>query len=350
MKLFPTGKERSLDLKFSKSEKLRRSTSSYTSEKGPGDSSKSIDDLIGDPDSVEFRFSLKDIAFIVDASMKLNKAIKSRGQRPAVTERYELQFYSFYDVEHLPPLTYYHPSAKFKEFWTVADAQMEVQSTDVHLIVHNNTYGMKIAKVEVSNYQFSRFLSNKENLHIVSSGTVSVWTFNDNVNLWEPVLESVSVNLIAATDATERSDKSSRRCVHFDIHSSPIDITIAQQALVNLIRKLTLADVVTTTSVYIPPYKIINELGVPVHCRVSAGGADDDEDGAQIDIPAGGQVPVDRFQLTNTRRRVSDSKMTNARKYDKSSDSMEHRINIAFAIDNESYVSKESIPFGTWQF
>lgn len=344
MKLFPTGKEHLLDLKFKK-DKLNRSIKSSSPEKD-SISSRSVEDSVtSDVDSVELRFSLKDIAFIVDASVKLSKAIKSRGIRPAVTERYELQFYSFYDVEHLPPLTFYHPSAKFKEFWTVGDAQVEVHSTDLNFIVRNNTYSMKIAKLALSNFQFSRFLHNRENLHVVSSGTVSAWTFNDNVNVWEPVLESVTVNLIAATDATERFDKSSRRCVHFDIFSTPVDVTIAQNALLGLIRKLTLADVVTTTSVYIPPYKIINELGVPVHCKVSAGGADD-EDGAQIDIPVGGHVPVDRLQLTRAHRKTDESMKKSTRKNDKSDDGMEHRIDISFTIDNESYMSKESIPFG----
>ncbi len=32
----------------------------------------------------------------------------------------------------------------------------------------------------------------------------------------------------------------------------------------NLIRKLSLADVVTTSSIHLPPYKVVNELGVHV--------------------------------------------------------------------------------------
>ena len=87
----------------------------------------------------------------------------------------------------------------------------------------------------------------------------------------------------------------SQQRVRFDVYSEPIEINAAQGTVVGLIRKLSLADVVTSSSVDLPPYRVINDLGVPVTCSISSGGAVVTLD----EIPVGAQLPIEVHHLAD---------------------------------------------------
>jgi hypothetical protein len=382
----------------------------------------------------------------------------------------------------MPLTTYYHPYVEFKQSFELGDREIVVESTCFQILLRNNTYNVKIAKAELSNFQLTFNLSQQQQLHVACGISLSVWSFNDTENIYEPILESLTATMIAATDTTNSSynlsllnnpsnlsnnrkferDSSSNKldvlyenssdmismssshsanttnhttvtpltntfitsskksesdtdtvnmkpasvsnqlssstsassfvAVRYDIYCSPVDLNLPQQVLMALMRKLSLADVITSTSIHLPPYRIINELGVPVTCSVTVGGGSgSDETNTNIDydftdvdkdennnlvkeIPIGSFIPIDRLQLAKAMQIAIDKKKSfysssmptmNKRnnlgnqtqrqynnKHNTNNNAMtaidsEHRLDIIFTIDNHEFCSKESMPIGT---
>ena len=153
----------------------------------------------------------------------------------------------------------------------------------------------------------------------------------------------------------------SQQRVRFDVYSEPIEINAAQGTVVGLIRKLSLADVVTSSSVDLPPYRVINDLGVPVTCSISGGGAVVTLD----EIPVGAQLPIEVHHLadaaaagisgvvglsrrgpqTHSHNRSSGGRTHRApRSVQLQSMSREHLLSISFTVLADTFDAVEAVP------
>ena len=90
---------------------------------------------------------------------------------------------------------------------------------------------------------------------------LAVHSLNDELLQWEPVLEGLDVTFISTTSHNHRSLAGPRSDVRFDLLALPVELNLSQAMLVGLIRKLSFSDVVTSHSVNLPPYRIVNDLG-----------------------------------------------------------------------------------------
>ena len=318
---------------------------------------------------VQIRFSLQDFNFVNDAVRQLVAAIDTITPTLQIHDKYKLQFYSFYDIQYLTPATYYFPYTHFDNHWELTDHEILAASHPVQVLLKNNTYNIKIAKAELSSFQMTYSITQRDQLNVASGGSCSIWSYNENAYTWEPLFESANVSLIAATDVSKAyvgssspditpikiggATKSlSTSClVRYDIYCSPIDFNLSQTTIIDLIRKISLTDVVTTSSIHLPPYRIINDLGIDVSCRIWIG---DDADNVGIDrhIPKDSSIPVDRQQISQVMRyslkhkRHSISTKYNTPSHLASSNDRQHRLDINFAIGNDIYTSKKSILMG----
>ena len=117
-----------------------------------------------------------------------------------------------------------------------------------------------------------------------------------------------------------------------------------------LIRKLNLADVITSTSTNMPPYRFINQLGVNVTCNISWGNSSDHA-AIKIDLLKNSVVPINRQKLAAEIRRIGLLKNRQHSfpqgNHQSAYDDTEHRLGLHFQIGRETFTSKESITIGT---
>lgn len=311
------------------------------------------------PRIIQLRVSLQDIAFLVVAIQQLIKILKHRRKRPLVTTCCSYLMDHFHDVDHLPLLTYYIVYTPLSSSWTECDIDLLGDVGDLQIVLRNNTYNITISKCDLTGLQLS-YNKSGEKLHGAVGVTVSCWTFNDSSDTWEPVIEPVQMTAVAATDSTEvgtnelirhpSSDslenlesnssfdgKTIGPKVKVDVFSNPVEITLALSAAKSLIRRFRLADVVTSSSALIPPYLIINELGLPLKCSVGIG--------SQLItsevISQGQQFPIEIRQLANAKLYTKKMrwKSGNTINNSKDDDDKEHLMNISFDMNGETYES-----------
>lgn len=113
----------------------------------------------------------------------------------------------------------------------------------------------------------------------------------------------MSISTIAATDSTGIVTASVDGCsfntssrasnlkprVRIDVFCNPLEFTLSQRSLLGIIRKLSLADVVTTSSMELPPYRVINDLGVSIECKVSI----NEKEILSSSVAKGTQLPIE---------------------------------------------------------
>ena len=326
------------------------------------------------PQVLQLRFSLKDASFFLDIIHQFQHIVTTLPVQPKVITKCESQFFSFYDIHHLPLPSYYHPCVEFSKSWDsdTSDSEISVNfPTQFQIVLRNNTYNIKIIKLELSDFQFNYSQSqSRQFMNVAAGGQCCLWAYNDFSTFWEPLIEKTTITLIAASDCSQVNMNSNidlaasessenmfdsnmngietnnnnnnklQNLIRYDIFGTPLDINIPQHALVNLIRKIALPDVIATSSIYLPPYRIINQLGVTVTCQICCGDEKDTAAMIQIEIPFDGSVPIDRNRLMEAKKRATRRNMASH---------SEHRLDIDFIIESELYCSKESIPIGRYR-
>ena len=245
--------------------------------------------------SLNVRLSLKDIGFIKTAVQQLTQSMAGNTPRPTIAERYGSQFSSFQDYEHLPTLAQVLVHVNDSAQWQLVEREIVVDICKVEILLRNNIYNSNIAKVNLNDLRFS-YHKNYDLLHMAAGLTASAWSYNDPHDAWEPVIESASMSAVAATDSTFSSHDTSLDTsrVRVDAYCNPIEINASQSTITKLIRKIAMADVITTTSIHLPPYRIVNELGIPVKSIIKIG---------EIDIitsliEVGTHLPIEMNSLT----------------------------------------------------
>ena len=300
--------------------------------------------------TLQLRLSLKDVTFIQAALQQLGwsqaAAAEAHRLRPTVEERFQYFFATYRDVDNVPLLSELLVHVPLNTLaGGTAEAVNQQQSAvvvgvtdvfadvcDLRVTLRNNTYNVDMARLDLRELRFSYHRAQplagveESKLHMAAGLRLSVWFHNEEMDVWEPGIEPFGVTAIAATDSTEvptaqGADATtsceasapslnanpeptasvpavptvSQQRVRFDIYCEPIEVNAAQRTLTSLIRKLSLADVVTSSSVDLPPYRVINDLGVPVTCSISSGGAVVTLD----EIGVGATLPIEVHHLAD---------------------------------------------------
>lgn len=304
--------------------------------------------------STVIKVSLKDLALITSIISEVREDIKHRYIPPPLTEVYPIAFRSFRDVEHLPLLTYYHSHTVVDLRCSLDAERVASNFCDFFVILRNNTYNLLVAQsiVRRLNFSYRRIM---DSLDLQANLNTSLWTHNEDAGVWEPVLEPVFMRLSVASDkpgstldASTSKSSSHPRGVRIDAFIDPVEFTTSYRAISSLSYKLSLADVITTSSVKLPPYKIINMLGVEVTCCLSSGNqpitAEEIGVGASLPIDIGLLAEAADLQMKLKRKwrpkmgRVSTSTIA--------STSKEHSLDITFSVGDKWYESKETVPIG----
>jgi hypothetical protein len=312
---------------------------------------------------LKFKFSLKDIFFVVSAGRQLLQSWHTRRQQNPLIERYFFLFdgpHAFRDIMHLERATANNAHVKLLAPPDQGDQDVVVDSCGFDVILKNNTYNLKIAKVEFRNFNLS-YSKAFNRLHMATGLTVAAWTFNENADVWEPIIESVDGSCIAASDTSSTAAgnlvgsfvalpvMSSRHGavtvvppVRYDVFCNPVCVNAPESTTVSLIRKFSLADVITTSSIHLPPYRVVNELGLGVMCTLNIGATQIYES----EITVGNYLPIERREIakasyqSNRRahhRRLAVSSIT-------ASADNDHKLGLIFEFEGESYCSKEPLP------
>ena len=257
--------------------------------------------------AVRVQISLKDIWFIATAVKQARTALN---KRLIITTNQEDFFakskLTVQDIHHIPRLTYYlvHtplqvPGRKNRHNELLAEI------CDFEAILRNNTYNLNILRLNIFD-NCMLYTRSPQILHMASGSAAAVWAYNEATDLWEPLVEPFNMRAIGATDESIQAagmvsgmlgdDEEKKRKgakIRIEVVTDPLEMNAPQTALGHLIRKLSLADVVTTSSIHLPPYKVINELGVDVKFAIGMG------DGiiTEKEIAPGSALPVEVHQL-----------------------------------------------------
>eukprot|EP01035_Chromulina_nebulosa_P017712 gene17712-23304_t len=137
-------------------------------------------------------------------------------------------------------------------------------------------------------------------------------------------------------DLSNHSNNPTKMKIKVDVYSYPVEINISQYTLVSLVKRLRLADVVTTSSPHLPPYLIINELGVSVKCNIGIG--------SQIitseKISIGASFPIEIHHLSKSSNSIKKDRLNAV----DNSDDKEHLLHLSFAMNDEIYESVKPLP------
>ncbi|RYH29744.1 hypothetical protein EON65_07470 [archaeon] len=224
---------------------------------------------------IHSKFSLKDVDFIVAAITHLRASIRQQILSIPKRDPYCLISKHIEDMRAVPDLKYWLVCTSLDKglHTDVKELSSTIDNFDVTL--HNNTYNLNILNVNISEIclAYSRSL---EHLHIASGVYAHINTYNDSLDVWEPVLEPLHVNAIGATDATTLAENKyiglTTSKIRVEVTADRVECNASQYAITNLIHKLQLNDVVTSSSNRLPPYKIFNQLGVDIYFNIGYNG------------------------------------------------------------------------------
>ena len=291
--------------------------------------------------------SLLDIGFLHTTVLSLIKSLAGYRPRLNLVNTFSYLLNHFDDYIHLPRRhDFMHVVIPFSEGVPFpSKTEVILDCCQVAVRIRNNIYCVKLLQLEVENFSFS-FSWSSDNIHMASSALIRLSNHNDRLDVWEPIIESLDFTAISATDQSAYEDLNlinnnnnnniiNPQKLRFEVLCSPVDINISQSMLSGLVRKLALADVITTNSSNLPPYQIHNELGVAVLCEIVIGNRVivsnhlQHADVTAIDIKAFDISHLNRYSLIN-----SKSVLTNEDQYS---------LSVTYQVGNRKYKSHNTI-------
>lgn len=284
--------------------------------------------------AIQLRVSLKDMILVHSAISQLNDAIANIPTRPPLSERFQIRYSTWMDIDHVPMLTHYLVHTPMTERWVMRNNDVVADICNFRAVLRNNTYNIRVAKINLTNIRLS-YNHSMDHLHMAAGLSLSVWTHNEVVDKWEPVVETVGITAIGATDASMKDSPGSTQRTRIDVFCEPLEINASEVAINGLIRKLHLADVVTTSSAQLPPYLIRNDLGVPVTIDIGIDGVK----AISEQIDQGAELPVEARKLSMAAARYHRIGPGATEK-----GAIEHLLNIRFSVGVESYQSNVPVP------
>ena len=342
------------------------------------------------------RASLMDMQFIGGAIAAVQASSASLMQRSLLTaplvDKYRGYDGSYVDCAHLPLLSHWIPrhiriptpgenagnAGKPEESEDEDESRMESEgkglqpsadnikltitagifSSDFHILLRNHTYNIDILRLELSKIRFVYSVFDGEIL-METSVDASAFVLNDSINKfntaryidycaiasgrgdkasghWEPVLECVHFEGCATSDGKSSAGEPLRLSVQ--VESTSLDTTLSYSLLSVLLRKLSLADVVTSISAQLPPYRIINHCGLSVEARLNIG----KHNLATETVSAGSFVGIDMQKLS---RNGDDGAMNPyLKEIMKSKQSHSLSITLASGANEVHFTCKDSLP------
>eukprot|EP00605_Chrysophyceae_sp_TOSAG23-4_P000339 GSChrysophyteH1.ASY1.ANO1.386.1 assembled CDS len=248
--------------------------------------------MLEDP-VLRIRVSLKDIKYASGVIDQCKASLRQRIARIPVKSRYSKLLSSCKDLALAPLMTFsaIHTNVKGKALKPTKTNEVHTSVPDISICIRNNIYNLNITEVvlESLNINYTRSL---QHLHAALSLRASAWLHSEYFNKWEPIMEPVSANIVLS----DGKKVSGKHRVRIDAKIDPIELVVSETAMQGMIRKVYLADMVTTSSVHLPPYRLINVLGTPVefkilysgHCSISG------------HIPIDGEKAVDAKTLSTS--------------------------------------------------
>jgi hypothetical protein len=293
--------------------------------------------------------SIKDLIFIVSVVNGIRKSLKRRIQNLPKEDIYRSVIMNVEDMKHLMTLDeqlVYTP-------WTydlsvdVKEVHAELSNFDFH--VRNNTYNVNIGRLKLEDIIII-YARSPDHMHMATEVRLDAWTFNDDMDDWEPFIEPIQLRALGATDESRSVEDASEALgvteapsIRIDVITEGLEINAQQQALTSLFRKIRLGDVLTTSSNRLPPYMIINELGV--NCKFTIGIHSTIVLASEIQVAASYPVEVSRLadSLNTFKRQRAFQVPGEDDKLFSNMDRREYFIWISFSNFSHSYESKGAL-------
>lgn len=306
----------------------------------------------------KLRFSLKDVHFITAVIEQMNGNI-ARGVSTLVAAKKLIKKWNkerlstFWDIAHLPLLTFYliHvPNTQKSD----VDREIQVALCDLEAILRNNTYNLDILRLNIYDIRAS-YTEFAGTLNMAAGLSCSIWAFNERHETWEPVVEPILMNAIGATDASKSYQTTAEpvgpirlinpaSTLQIRVLTENLDLNMSQLTVVDLVDKLLLPDVITTSSIFLPPYKVVNMLGQDVSFNIGM-------DGWMVtrnEIGAGKVLPIEVHQLTealeNFKRKKKYGSFLKSEQRSSSIGQQQYLIEISFKNLKDRYQSKTPVP------
>ena len=303
---------------------------------------------------LNLKLSIPDLKFILAVYDSLVSSFRNRVMRPPMKEVFATLFTSFHDIAHGMRYTDYMayvPNAQVPELRV---SEFILDTTSAHILVRNNTYGVKIMRLNIREPRYS-FTKSNTGVNIAGGFGAMLFLHNPKMRTFDPVVENFKVTAICATDvsadaivasATSDVDAVSPK-LRFDLYVEPVEINVAHSMFVGAISKLSLGDVITSKSASLPVYRVVNKLGVPVKCKLMVGQYDD-ECFVSKDLAIDGTCAVDTRLYESSQserlrnRRQSSGQQASAARNRSEDDS--HTIEITFTMAGVRYSSVAPVP------
>ena len=252
--------------------------------------------------TLHMRMSLRDVAYISKVLNHLTASLSVRAPRSTLEERYELLLRSSQDLVLQPTLQSccVHVNIEGRDLHFTKGSDVEVNICDINVCLHNNTYNMHVLELDFTKFN-AVYNHNMDNLHAAGGFCLSVLAHNEHFGAWEPVLEPVNVNVVVANDISVQSTNSAVQRVRANFFVEPMEFNANENTIIGLVRKLYLADSLTTSSVHLPPYLFINNMGVPLDFEIFYAG----EVAVAASVPAGAEKPLEAKSLAHTKASVT---------------------------------------------
>lgn len=220
--------------------------------------------------------SIKDLMFILSVVNGIRKSLKRRLQNLPKGDIYRNILLTIDDLKHQMSLDEQLVCVPWAYDLNVDVKEVHAQLSNFDFHVRNNTYNVNIGRLKLEDIIII-YARGPDHMHMATEVRLDAWTFNDDMDDWEPFIEPIQLRAIGATDSSrgidEANDPDSAEdatpSIRIDVITDGLEVNLQQQALTSLIRKVRLGDVLTTSSNRLPPYMIINELGV--HCKFTIG-------------------------------------------------------------------------------
>lgn len=290
--------------------------------------------------------SLRDVEFALAGINQMRASISRHQQLSTDFLSKTIPLLSnFDDIRHLPDLKFYLPYVEDSCNRPVLEnREILTNLCSFEAVLRNNSYNVNLlmARIQEVRLIYSRSV---ERLHMAAGLTFSAWIYSDTAEDWEPIVEPIDMRAIGATDdskisRTEKKDVDElidRRAaiskIRIDVVTDPLELNVPQVALCSFLKKLTLADVITTSSIHLPPYKIVNELGVVVKFSIGFCG----NIVLSNEILPGKYLPVEVAQLSQALNRYKEQRQFETGLLMSAMESNEYMIGISFTNLRDQY-------------
>jgi len=305
-----------------------------------GGANASLEEAKWDP-TLHMRLSVHDVKFILNVANQFTRSLKARAPRMPLEKRYDLLMASSADLVLLPMLTFFlvHVSVADRNLRMTKGSDVDARICDLNICLHNNTYNMHILEINLSNANLV-YNHNLENLHGAAGVCLSIAAHSESMNTWEPVLEPVNINAIVANDISDSRTDSDLYRIRSNIFVEPMEFNASENTIIGLVRKIYLADFLTTSSTHLPPYMLINSMGVGMDFKIYYDGVAS----VTSSVPAGEEKPLEA-KLLNARsanqatRAYADVRKNKSKGYDDDEDNNDD--DIEYGIDGYAMQKSE---------